>query len=52
MLKAFIKNTKGATAFEYSLLAALIGVVIIASLSAFGNKLSSAFNNITSKNPV
>ena len=44
-LKA-IKDTKGATAIEYGLLAALIGVAMIAGASALGTTLNSKFSAI------
>lgn len=40
------KNESGATAIEYGLIAALIAVVLIASLGALGNNISTQFNNI------
>lgn len=36
----------GATAIEYGLISSLIAVAIIGSLSNFGVKLNSTFNNI------
>ena len=41
-----IKNTKGATAIEYGLIAALISVAAIGALQSIGTKLSSNFNNV------
>ena len=41
-----IKNTKGATAIEYGLIAALIAVAAIAAMQSVGNKLNSTFNNV------
>ena len=40
-----IKNSKGATAIEYGLIAALIAVAAIAALQGVGTKLGSTFNN-------
>ncbi len=42
-----IKNTKGATAIEYGLIAALIAVAAIAAMQGIGNKLNSTFNNVS-----
>lgn len=39
-----IKNKDGATAIEYGLIAALIGVAIITSLSAVGNSISASLS--------
>ncbi|MBX9741302.1 MAG: Flp family type IVb pilin [Beijerinckiaceae bacterium] len=47
----FLKDESGATAIEYGLIAGLIAVVIIGSVSAVGTKISSKFtavaNNLT-----
>ena len=43
----FLKDESGATAIEYSLIAALIGVAVIAAVEALGLTLSSKFSNIT-----
>ena len=40
-----IKDSKGATAIEYGLIAALIAVAAIAAMQGIGTKLSSTFNN-------
>ncbi|MBL8558972.1 MAG: Flp family type IVb pilin [Hyphomonadaceae bacterium] len=41
-----LKNKDGATAIEYGLIAALIGVVIISAVTALGTSIESQFNNI------
>jgi pilus assembly protein Flp/PilA len=46
-IKHFIRDDSGATAIEYSLLASLIGLVIIASVSTIGPKLSGIFTNVS-----
>ena len=38
-----IKNTKGATAIEYGLIAALIAVAAITALTSLGGNLSTTF---------
>ena len=43
----FIKNSKGATAIEYGLIAALIAVAAIGAMQGIGNKLSTTFNNVS-----
>jgi pilus assembly protein Flp/PilA len=40
----FIRDEKGATAIEYGLIAGLIAVGVIVSMTAFGNSLSGMFN--------
>ena len=41
-----IKNSEGATAIEYGLIAALIAVAAIGAMQGIGTKLSSTFNNV------
>lgn len=45
-LRAILKNSKGATAIEYGLIAALIAVAAIAAMSSLGNNLSKTFTNV------
>lgn len=42
----FLKNSKGATAIEYALIASLIAVVAIAGMKTIGNKILNQLNNI------
>ena len=51
MAKIFkmIRDTKGATAIEYGLIAALIAVAAIAAMQSIGTKLSTTFNNVSAK---
>jgi pilus assembly protein Flp/PilA len=42
-----IRDTKGATAIEYGLIAALIAVAAIAALQSVGSKLGTTFNNVS-----
>jgi pilus assembly protein Flp/PilA len=44
-----IKNSKGATAIEYGLIAALIAVAAITAMTSIGTKLSGTFNNVSTK---
>ena len=44
-----IKNEEGATAIEYGLIAALIAVAAIGAMTSIGTKLSSSFNNVSTK---
>jgi pilus assembly protein Flp/PilA len=46
---AVAKDRRGVTAMEYGLIAALIAVVIIASITAIGTSLSDVFNAISGK---
>ncbi len=48
-LKRFVRDEDGVTAMEYGLIAALIAVVIIASVQLVGQSLSNTFNYIAGK---
>ncbi|MEG3086051.1 Flp family type IVb pilin [Sphingomonas sp. PB4P5] len=45
-IRNFIKNSKGATAIEYGLIAALIAVAAIAAMQGLGNQMKSTFNKV------
>jgi pilus assembly protein Flp/PilA len=45
-LKNFFKHEDGATAIEYGLIAALISIVIIATLGLVGGNLTNVFTAI------
>ena len=47
MLKRFLKNEDGATAIEYGLIAALIGVAIITAVGLVGDSLDEVFTKIS-----
>jgi pilus assembly protein Flp/PilA len=49
LIAAFSADESGATAIEYTLLAALISVAIIASATALGTKISQMFSGIAAK---
>lgn len=42
----FLKDESGATAIEYGLIAALVGVALIGALTALGTDLGNLFNSI------
>ena len=42
-----IRSSKGATAIEYGLIAALIAVAAIAAMQSVGSKLGTTFNNVS-----
>ena len=42
-----LKNSKGATAIEYGLIAALIAVAAIAALQSVGTQLKTTFNSVS-----
>jgi pilus assembly protein Flp/PilA len=45
-LKKFVRDESGATAIEYGLIASLIALVIIASVTAVGTKLTNTFSEV------
>jgi len=49
--KKLIKSEEGASAVEYGLIAALIAVAIIATVTTLGTKLSSIFARIAAALP-
>lgn len=46
-IRNFVKNSKGATAIEYGLIAALIAVAAIAAMQGLGNQLDKTFTNVS-----
>ena len=46
MIKRFFKDEEGATAVEYGILVALIGAVMIATVTLLGTTLSSLFSSV------
>ncbi len=46
-IRSFLKNSKGATAIEYGLIAALISVAAITAMQGLGNQLKTTFSNVS-----
>ena len=46
-IKAFLTDESGATAIEYALIASLIAVAIIVSITAVGTKVQRTFNEVS-----
>ena len=46
-IRKLIRNSKGATAIEYGLIAALIAVAAITAMTSLGNQLQKTFNNVS-----
>ncbi len=46
-IRDFLKNSKGATAIEYGLIAALIAVAAIGAMSTLGKSLKNTFTNVS-----
>lgn len=47
-IRNLFKNTKGATAIEYGLIAALIAVAAIGAMQGLSGSLSNTFNEVGS----
>jgi pilus assembly protein Flp/PilA len=45
-IRKLVRNSKGATAIEYGLIAALIAVAAIGAMSSLGGKLTTTFNGV------
>jgi pilus assembly protein Flp/PilA len=45
-IRKLLKSKDGATAIEYGLIAALIGVVIISAVTALGTSIETQFENL------
>lgn len=52
VLVTLLRYTRGATAIEYGLIAALIAVAAISAMQGLGNKLKSTFANVSSNMKV
>jgi pilus assembly protein Flp/PilA len=48
-LLAIFRDSRGATAIEYGLIATLIAIAAITSMTSVGNKLGKTFNNVSGK---
>jgi pilus assembly protein Flp/PilA len=46
-VQAFIADEDGVTAIEYSLIAALVGVGMVAAAQLLGTEISAAFTKVT-----
>ncbi len=51
-LARLIKDTRGATAIEYGLIAALIAVAAVTAMGGLGNKVAKTFNNVNTNMKV
>ena len=47
MIVRTVRCSRGATAIEYGLIAALIAVAAITAMTSVGGKLQSTFNNVS-----
>jgi len=47
-IRKLLASSKGATAIEYGLIAALIAVAAIAAMQGVGSSLNSTFTNVSS----
>ena len=46
-IQSFLRDESGATAIEYSLMIALVGVAVISALDIAGDALAGVFQNLT-----
>ena len=46
-IRKLIRNSKGATAIEYGLIAALIAVAAITAMRGLGTSLNTTFTNVS-----
>ena len=47
VIASYLRDQGGSTAIEYGLLTALISVVVIASMTSVGTKLTTTFTSVT-----
>ena len=47
LLTSLARDTEGATAIEYALIAVFIGIALIVSMQSLGNALTNNFNLLT-----
>ena len=47
--RKMLKDTKGATAIEYGLIAAIVGVGLVAGLGSLKTNLETTFNTVGTK---
>ena len=47
-IRRMIRNTKGATAIEYGLIAALIAIAAITAMRSVGSEVTTTFSNVSS----
>ncbi len=48
-IEAYLKDESGATAIEYSIIAALISVTIVTTVGGLGDKVSNLFSSINTQ---
>jgi pilus assembly protein Flp/PilA len=48
-VQAFIADEDGVTAIEYGLIAALIGVAMVATAKALGSEINATFDSVITK---
>ena len=48
-VRSFLKDESGATAIEYSLIAAGIALAVIAVVKGVGTKLNTSFNSVSTQ---
>jgi len=46
IVSRFVKDESGATAIEYGLIAAIVGIGLVTALGGLKNNLANLFNNV------
>jgi pilus assembly protein Flp/PilA len=49
LFKQFVRDESGATAIEYGLIAAIVGIGIVVGLGALRDGLNNLFNNVNTQ---
>ncbi len=49
LFQNLLRDEAGATAIEYGLLAAIVGVALVTSMQGLGNSLTNTYNTVGSK---
>ena len=49
LIRCFLREKSGATAIEYSLIAAGISIVIVTAVTAVGGQLTSIFTSVSAQ---
>ena len=49
LINRFVADEQGATAIEYGLIAAIVGIGIVVGLGALRDGLNNLFNNVNTK---
>jgi pilus assembly protein Flp/PilA len=51
LLRRFLRDEDGSTAIEYALIAAILGIGLVASLTSMGGDLNTLLTNVNDRFP-